>query len=103
MLIRHLKLADLDELLALYVHLHDSDAPLRERAVVEGIWRELAANPGYRYYGGFVDGSLVSSCTLTTIPNLTRGCRPYGVCGGGRRCGAGLDRGRSASRAGDGR
>jgi GNAT superfamily N-acetyltransferase len=79
MLLRHLKLADLDELLALYAHLHDADAPLPERAVVEGIWREVAANPGYRYYGGFVEGSLVSSCTLTIIANLTRGCRPYGV------------------------
>ena len=79
MLIRHLKFSDLDELLALYVHLHDSDAPLPERAVVEGVWRDLVANPGSRYYGGFVDASLVSSCTLTIIPNLTRGCRPYGV------------------------
>ena len=79
MLIRHLEPGDLDELLALYVHLHDSDAPLPERAIVEGVWGELAANPGYRYYGGFVGASLVSSCALTIIPNLTRGCRPYGV------------------------
>jgi len=79
MRIRHLEPGDLDELLALYEHLHDSDVPLPERAVVERVWRELAANPSYRYYGVFVGASLVSSCTLTIIPNLTRGCRPYGV------------------------
>lgn len=79
MLIRHLEFADLDELLVLYGHLHGSDAPLPERAVVEGVWRELAGNPSYRYYGGFAGGSLVSSCALTIIPNLTRGCRSYGV------------------------
>jgi ribosomal protein S18 acetylase RimI-like enzyme len=79
MLIRRLELADLDALLALYVHLHDFDAPLPERAIVEAVWRKLVTNPGYRYYGAFVDGSLLSSCTLTIIPNLTRACRPYGV------------------------
>ena len=79
MLIRHLELGDLDELLALYGHLHTADAPLPERSVVEGVWRELAVSPSYRYYGGFVDASLISSCALTIIPNLTRGCRPYGV------------------------
>jgi ribosomal protein S18 acetylase RimI-like enzyme len=79
MLIRHLESGDLDELLALYGHLHDSDAPLPERAVIERVWCELAASPSYRYYGGFVGTSLVSSCALTIIPNLTRGCRPYGV------------------------
>ena len=26
-----------------------------------------------------MDGGPVSSCTLTLTPNLTRGCRPYGV------------------------
>ena len=79
MLIRYLEPDDLDELLALYEHLHAADSPLPERAVIEGVWRELAANPNYRYYGCFVAGALVSSCTLAIIPNLTRGCRPYGV------------------------
>ena len=27
----------------------------------------------------FVEGKLVSSCTIAIVPNLTRGCRPYGV------------------------
>ena len=79
MLIRYLEFGDLDELLALYEHLHASDAPLPARAVIEGVWRELAANPSYGYYGAFVEESLVSSCALTIVPNLTRGCRPYGV------------------------
>jgi GNAT superfamily N-acetyltransferase len=70
---------ELDALLALYTHLHDSDAPLPGPAVVASIWRELTTNPRYRYVGGFADGTLVSSCTLTIVPNLTRGCRPYGV------------------------
>lgn len=79
MLIRHLEIGDLDDLLALYEHLHASDAPRPARPVVEGVWRELVANTTYRYYGVFVEGSLVSSCTLTIVPNLTRGCRPYGL------------------------
>jgi len=33
----------------------------------------------YRYLGAFAGSKLVASCTLTVIPNLTRGCRPYGV------------------------
>ncbi len=35
--------------------------------------------PGSRYYGGFDGSRLVASCAITVIPNLTRGCRPYGV------------------------
>jgi GNAT superfamily N-acetyltransferase len=77
--IRRLKQEDLDELLVLYGHLHESDDPLPERATVEAIWQKLVSDPGYRCYGGFADGKLVSSCTLTVIPNLTRGCRPYGL------------------------
>jgi GNAT superfamily N-acetyltransferase len=79
MLIRPLESGDLDELLALYAHLHADDAQLPERAFVEDVWNELIASPRYRYLGGFASGSLVASCALTIVPNLTRGCRPYGV------------------------
>lgn len=77
--IRALRPNDLDSLLALYEHLHSTDLPLPERSIVESIWRELLESPNYRYYGGFLDDQLVSSCTLSVIPNLTRGCRPYGL------------------------
>jgi ribosomal protein S18 acetylase RimI-like enzyme len=70
---------DLDELLNLYPHLHTNDAPLPGRAEVERVWRAALAMPGSRYYGAFDGSSLVASCAITVIPNLTRGCRPYGV------------------------
>ncbi len=33
----------------------------------------------FKYFGGFIGGEMVSCCALSIIPNLTRGCRPYGV------------------------
>jgi GNAT superfamily N-acetyltransferase len=79
MLIRRLEHSDLSELLALYRHLHRADEPPPQQAVVDTVWTELMASPNYRYYGGFFDAQLVSSCTLSIVPNLTRGCRPYGL------------------------
>ncbi len=76
---REIKKSELGELLALYTHMHEADDPLPDRAVVEDIWRGIGNNPNLRYFGTFVDRKLVSSCTLSIIPNLTRGCRPYGV------------------------
>ena len=69
----------MDDLLALYSHMHISDVPLPARSVVEAVWREIQDSPNFWYYGVFVDGSLVSSCTLSVVPNLSRGCRPYGL------------------------
>lgn len=77
--VRQIGPSELKDLLALYQHLHDVDDPLPDAASVEAIWQELQGNPRYRYFGVYVAEKLVSSCTLTVIPNLTRGCRPYGV------------------------
>lgn len=77
--VRELQSTDLDALLGLYAHLHERDLPLPERNVVEQVWAEALANPRIRYFGCCEAGHLVSSCTLTVVPNLTRACRPYGV------------------------
>lgn len=77
--IRELGKEDLDLLLELYGHLHDSDAPRPSRGQVESVWSEALGNSGIKYFGCFVDGQLVSSCTATVVPNLTRACRPYAV------------------------
>jgi len=79
MTIRELLGSELDELLRLYEHLHVADDPLPGREQVEALWHQIQQNPDLKYFGVFLDGRLVSSCTLAIIPNLTRGCRPYGA------------------------
>lgn len=79
MIIRELQEDDLHQLLALYEHLHSTDVALPDITTIENIWREIFSNPSYHYFGGFIEDRLVSSCTLTVIPNLTRGCVPYGL------------------------
>lgn len=76
---RELKGKDLDELLSLYLHMHAEDDPLPERKVVEEVWHKIQENSHFKYFGIFVNQKLISSCTLSIIPNLTRSCRPYGV------------------------
>lgn len=78
MIVRALKNEDLDALLALYTHLFDTDAPLPERDKVVEVWTRMIGNPMLRCLGLELDRQLVSSCTLTITPNLTRGARPYG-------------------------
>jgi len=79
MKIRLIEVTELAELLALYAHLHKVDEALPPQSEIQAVWQELLGNPRYRYYGGYLDDRLISSCTLTVIPNLTRGCRSYGV------------------------
>jgi GNAT superfamily N-acetyltransferase len=77
--IRRIQASELGELLALYRHLHEADDPLPASDRVEGVWREIQADPNQHYVGLFANGLLVASCVLSIVPNLTRGCRPYGL------------------------
>ena len=77
--IREIKEDELNELIKLYSHLHSSDEPLPKADIVNAIWHQIQTNPNIQYFGMFIDGRLISSCTICIIPNLTRGCRPYGV------------------------
>lgn len=77
--IREIKEDELNELLDLYSYLHTSDDPLPDIDVINAVWHEIQTNPDIQYFGLFADGRLVACCTICIIPNLTRGCRPYGV------------------------
>ncbi len=79
MKVRLLQKSELNALLALYQHLHETDVALPDAATLDAVWDEALSNPRCRYFGGFDGDELVSSCTNMVIPNLTRGARPYGV------------------------
>jgi GNAT superfamily N-acetyltransferase len=77
--IRELREEDLNDLLHLYTHLHRSDAPLPDPGHVQSIWSEVTRSNHFLYFGAFLGSILVAGCTITIIPNFTRGCRPYGL------------------------
>jgi len=70
---------DLDALLALYAELNPDDAPLPEREAVEAVWQSMLDDPRLTVLGGYLGKTLVCTCTLVIIPNLTRGARPYAL------------------------
>ncbi len=76
---RELTPLELDDLLELYRHMHARDEPLPDRETVQSVWREIQKNPCCYCFGTFAYGALVSSCTMTVVPNLSRGCRPYAL------------------------
>jgi GNAT superfamily N-acetyltransferase len=78
MRIRTLEHMDLDALLDLYMHPFDRDDPLPDRERVLQVWKRMLDSSMLHSLGLELDDRLVSSCTLTLTPNLTRGTRPYG-------------------------
>ncbi len=76
--IREIADDELFALLCLYAHLHPEDEmlPLGE---ADQIWKALRQDPNQHPLGAYWDGSLVATCTLVVVTNLTRGGRPYGL------------------------
>jgi GNAT superfamily N-acetyltransferase len=77
--IRTIRADELSSLLALYRHLHPTDPELAVTTEVAELWARICNDRGLQYLGAEVDGTLVATCTLTVIPNLTRAARPYGL------------------------
>jgi GNAT superfamily N-acetyltransferase len=63
----------------LYKHLHNDDVGPPPASELDSLWAAILANPMLHYLAADLDGRIVSTCALTIIPNLTRGCRPYGL------------------------
>jgi GNAT superfamily N-acetyltransferase len=70
--------ADLPQLLALYRHLDPQDESPSLDLAAERL-TELQTYRGSAVLIGLTGNSVVASCTLVVIPNLTRAGRPYGL------------------------
>jgi len=70
---------EMPQLLALYRHLHPEDFPPASSAELLRVWQQISDDPRLHTFVADVDGALVSTCTLSIIPNLTRSARPYGL------------------------
>jgi GNAT superfamily N-acetyltransferase len=70
--------ADLPEVLDLYRHLNPRDPPV-DAAKAETAWAALVGSACSTVFVAEASDTLVATCVLSIIPNLTRGARPYAV------------------------
>ena len=67
---------ELNELLELYLHLHEDSVPAMSEHLSK-TWKTIVQDKNHHIIINVVDGKIVSSCVCVVIPNLTRNVRPY--------------------------
>ena len=69
---------DLDELLNLYLFLHEKNIP-KNSEYLENTWKTIIEDINHHIVIKEINGKIVSSCVCVIIPNLTRNVRPYAL------------------------
>lgn len=77
-MIREICKNDLQGLLELYLHLHESNVPEMNNNL-KATWSKILENDDYHIVVAEEDGMIVSSCTVIIIPNLTRNASSYAL------------------------
>ena len=75
-MVREVTKNDLNELLELYLHLHEEEIPQMTEHL-KNTWDMIIQDENHHIVVNEIDGKIVSSCVCVIIPNLTRGIRPY--------------------------
>lgn len=75
-MVREAKREDLNELLNLYLYLHETEVPELSKHLSD-TWDTIMNDKNHHIIVKETDGVIVSSCVCVIIPNLTRGVRPY--------------------------
>ena len=75
-MVREVQEKDLNELLELYLHLHEESVP-EVTEHLSRVWKTILLDENHHIIVKEINGKLVSSCVCVIIPNLTRGIRPY--------------------------
>lgn len=75
-MVREIKNNELNELLELYLCLHEDSVPEMSEHL-KNTWNMIIEDKHHHIIVNEVDGKIVSSCVCVIIPNLTRNIRPY--------------------------
>ena len=75
-MIREANESDLQNILRLYLHLHEDHIP-EDSVHLKNTWTQIIRDTNHHLIVKEVDGKIVSSCVCVIIPNLSRNVRPY--------------------------
>ena len=75
-MIREATKNDLDNILQLYLHLHEESVP-EDSEQLRTTWETIMNDVNHHLIVCEIEGKLVASCACVVIPNLTRNVRPY--------------------------
>ncbi len=75
-MVREVRHEDLNELLELYLFLHEDSIPEMNDHLAD-VWNMIIEDSNHHLIVNEIEGKLVSSCVCVIIPNLTRSVRPY--------------------------
>ncbi len=75
-MVREIAENELNELLQLYLHLHEKSVPEMTEHL-KRTWDSILKDEDHHIIVNEIDGKIVSSCVCVIIPNLTRSIRPY--------------------------
>ena len=78
MIIREVYENDLDEILELYLYLHEKRIP-EDSEHLRKTWNNIINDENHHFIVCEVDEKIVASCVCVIIPNLTRNIRPYAL------------------------
>lgn len=77
-MVREAKEHDLQELLQLYLCLHEESIPEQSDCMSQ-TWKQILNDENHHLIVNEIAGKVVSSCVCVIIPNLTRNVRPYAL------------------------
>ena len=75
-MIREANKIDLNEILRLYLYLHEESVP-GDTENLRNTWANIINDVNHHLIVCEVNGKIVASCVCVIIPNLTRSVRPY--------------------------
>lgn len=75
-MVREAKREDLEEILELYLCLHETSVPGQSEHLTH-TWEQILQDENHHLLVNEVEGKILSSCVCVIIPNLTRNVSPY--------------------------